>query len=79
VNALVGHMVMFLSRLVLILGIAVFSFIFILQKLKSQLPIVGYVLIIVGLFSLFLYAQELQHLGNALTPNKAAGKKTNTA
>jgi hypothetical protein len=48
------------------LGTAVFSFVFISQKLASEMPVLRYVLTLAGLFSVFLYSQELQWLGNAL-------------
>jgi hypothetical protein len=66
VNALLGHIVMFLSHLVFTLGSAVFSFVFISQKLASEMPMLRYLMMSAGLFSLFLYKKELQRLGNAL-------------
>lgn len=66
VNALAGHAVIFLSRLVFTLATAAFSFVFIAQKLATQMPALRYVLLLAGLFSLFCYMQELQRLGKAL-------------
>ena len=43
-----------------------FSFVFISQKLASEMAALRYVLTLTGLFSLFLYSQELQQLGNRL-------------
>jgi hypothetical protein len=66
ISASLGHIVLLLSRLVFTLATAVFSFVFISQKLASEMPALRYVLTVAGLFSLFLYSQELQRLGNAL-------------
>jgi hypothetical protein len=66
VSAAFGHIVLFLSRMVFTLATAVFSFIFISQKLASEITLPLYLLILTGLFSLFLYSQDLQRLGNTL-------------
>lgn len=66
VNAFVGHLVIFTGRLMFTLATAVFSFVFIFQKLASQLPLVGYGLTLAGIFSLFCYMQELQRLGESM-------------
>jgi hypothetical protein len=65
-NSALGHFVLFLSRLVFTLATAVFSFVFISRKLASAMPVLRYVVTLAGLFSLFLYTQELQWWGNAL-------------
>jgi hypothetical protein len=62
VNALLGHLVVFAGRLAFTLATAVF----LLQKLTSQLPLVGYGLTLAGIFSLFCYMQELQRLGETM-------------
>jgi hypothetical protein len=66
INPFVGHVVMFVSRLVFTLATAVFSFVFISQKLASEMPIARYLLTLAGLFSLFCYMRELDRLGKAL-------------
>jgi hypothetical protein len=66
VNPFLGHLVVFVGRLGFTLATAVFSFVFILHKLASQLPVVGYGLTLAGVFSLFCYMQELQSLGTAM-------------
>jgi hypothetical protein len=74
VSTALGHIVLFLSRMVFTLATAVFSFVFISRKLASEVPLLRYVLMLAGLFSLFLYSQELQSLGTALMPRqKKAG------
>jgi hypothetical protein len=65
-SSALGHIVVFLSRIVFVLATGVFSYLFISQELASEMPVHRYVLTTVGLFSLFLYSQELQWLGNAL-------------
>jgi hypothetical protein len=71
INSFVGHLVAFAGRLAFILATVVFSFVFISQKLASQLPLVGYALTLAGVFSSFCYMQELQNLGNALMGDRA--------
>lgn len=66
VSVSLGHIVLFLSRMVFTLATAVFSLVFISQKLASEMPVSRYVFTVVGLFSLFLYSQELQQLGGRL-------------
>ena len=66
INAFVGHLIVFTGRLVFILATAGFSFVFILQKLASQLPLVGYGITLAVVFSLFCYMQELQRLGESM-------------
>jgi hypothetical protein len=66
VNPVLGHFVLFVSRLSFILATAVFSFVFISQRLASQMPAARYVLTLAGLFSLFCYMQELNRLGNVM-------------
>jgi hypothetical protein len=75
-SSVLGHIVLFLSRIVFVVPTGVFSYVFISQKLASEMPVHRYVLTLVGLFSLFLYSQELQWWGNALMrrEKKPAGK-----
>jgi hypothetical protein len=65
-NTALRHMVLFLAQMVFTLPTAVFSFVFISRKLSSEVSVIGYVLTIAGLFSMFLYMRELQWLGNSL-------------
>jgi hypothetical protein len=65
-NVILGHVVLFISRLSFLLATTVFSFVFFAQKLASKMPPSRYVLMIVGLFSLFCYMQELQRFGKCL-------------
>jgi hypothetical protein len=63
VNAAVGHIVLFVARLVFVLPTAIFSFLFVAQTLQAQIPISRYLVILFGLFSLFCYLRELERLG----------------
>jgi hypothetical protein len=65
-NVVIGHIVLFLSRMVFTLATAVFAFVFLFRRLEPHLPVLGYVLTLAGLFSMFLYMQELQGVGKAL-------------
>ncbi len=69
-NVLLGHVVLFVARLSFLLATTVFSFVFFAQKLASRMPPGRYVLMIIGLFSLFCYMQELQRLGKRLIGQK---------
>jgi hypothetical protein len=65
-NALLGHIVLFVSRLSFVVATAVFSFVFIAKRLEGQMDAARYILTVVGLFSLFCYMLELQRFGSAL-------------
>jgi hypothetical protein len=69
-SVVLGHIVLFLARLSFLLATSVFSFVFIAKKLESQLMAFELATIIVALFSLFCYMQELQRLGTALLPER---------
>ena len=65
-NVLLGHIVLFVSRLSFVVATSIFSFVFIAKRLEAQMDASRYILTLVGLFSLFCYMLELQRLGNAL-------------
>ena len=65
-NALLGHIVLFVSRLSFVVATSIFSFVFIAKKLEGQMDAARYILTVVGLFSLFCYMLELQRFGSAL-------------
>ncbi len=64
-KTVLGHIVLFISRLSFLLATSVFSFVFISKKLEGQMSVTSYILTLVGLFSLFCYMQGLQRLGVA--------------
>jgi hypothetical protein len=71
VNVVLGHVVLFLSRLIFLLPVVLFTFVFINNKLENQMPLSRYVLLLVGLFWLFCYTLGLQRYGAALlAPDK---------
>lgn len=63
VNVGLGHFVLFLARLIFLLPTAVFSFLFIAKTVDTQMPASRYVVILIGLFSLFCYVRELERFG----------------
>jgi hypothetical protein len=65
-NALLGHIVLFVSRLSFVVATSIFSFVFIAKKLEGQVDAARYLLMVVALFSLFCYMLELQRFGSAL-------------
>jgi len=65
-NALLGHIVLFVSRLSFVVATSIFSFVFIAKRLEGQMDAARYSLTVVGLFSLFCYMLELQRFGSAL-------------
>ena len=65
-NVVLGHVVLFLSRMSFLLATTLFSFMFFTQHLTSAMPLARYILMLAGLFSLFCYMQELQRLGKSL-------------
>ena len=65
INVLLGHIVLFVGRLEFTLATAIFSFVYITQKL-GNLSAGRDALTLSVLFSLFLYMQELQLLGRHL-------------
>ena len=65
-NAVLGHVVQFVARLVFMVVTAVFSFIFI-QKRIGDIPLDRLALILAMLFSLFCYMLEVQRLGSLIS------------
>ena len=66
-NALVGHLVLFASRLGFVLPTGLFSFLFIARRPEALgIPASGIALLLLGLFSMFCTAQEMDRWGKAL-------------
>lgn len=65
-NALLGHAILFLARISFVLPTSVFGFVFVAQRPEFEIPIFGYVVILLGLFSVYCYMRELERLGRAL-------------
>ena len=69
-NALLGHIILFLSRLNFIFASAVFSAVYIVRFKELEISIWRFVLLSTVLFSIFCYTLELERLGRALLERK---------
>ena len=65
-NALIGHIILFVARMSFVLATSVFGFVFIVRRPEFHIPTSRYIVLIMGLFALFCYTQELEQLGRAL-------------
>jgi hypothetical protein len=71
VNVVLGHVVLFVARLIFLLPVAFFSFVFINNKLENQMPFSRYALLLAALFALFCSSLDLRRYGAAmLGPDK---------
>jgi hypothetical protein len=62
-NALLGHVILFLARMIYVLPTSLFGFVFIAQKYEFEIPVFTCLVLLLGLFSLFCYVRELERLG----------------
>ena len=62
-NALLGHVILFLARMIYVLPTAIFGFVFVAQRPEFEIPIFRCLVLLLGLFSLFCYVRELERLG----------------
>ena len=65
-NSLLGHVILFLSRLNFIFAAAVFSAVYLVRFNELEISLWGFVLLFGVLFSIFCYTLELERLGRAL-------------
>lgn len=65
-NALLGHLVLFISRLSFLFSTSAFGYIFITGNVNLKISGVRYLVFALGLFSLFCFVRELEKLGNAM-------------
>ena len=65
-NALFGYIVLFVARMSFVLATSIFGFVFIVRRPELEIPTSRYFILIIGLFALFCYTQELERLGRAL-------------
>ena len=65
-NALLGHAILFLARMVYVLPTAIFGFVFIAQRPEFDIPVFECLVLLLGLFALFCYVRELERLGRVL-------------
>jgi hypothetical protein len=49
-----------------VLPTSVFGFVFVAQKLEFEIPVFQYLVLLLGLFSLYCYVRELERLGQNL-------------
>ena len=63
---LLGHVILFLSRLNFIFAGAVFSAVYLVRFYEAQISPFGFVWLSAVLFSIFCYTLELERLGRAL-------------
>jgi hypothetical protein len=63
---LLGHVILFLSRLNFIFAAAVFSGVYLVRFNQVQISPLGFVWLSAVLFSIFCYSLELERLGRAL-------------
>ena len=66
-NALLGHAILFLARMVFVLPTSIFGFVFIAQRPQFEIEGYQYLVILLGLFSLFCYVRELERLSRVFT------------
>jgi hypothetical protein len=69
-NALLGHVILFLSRLNFIFASAVFSAVYLVRFKELDISLWRFVLLSTVLFSIFCYTLELERLGRALLERK---------
>ena len=62
-NALIGHAILFLARMSFVLSTSVFGFVFVAQRPEFEIHIFEYLVILLGLFSLYCYVRDLERLG----------------
>jgi hypothetical protein len=65
-NAVFGYVVLFVARMSFVLATSIFGFVFIMRRPEFQIPTSRYFIVIIALFALFCYTQELEQLGRAL-------------
>jgi hypothetical protein len=65
-NAVLGHVVLFLGRFAFVFASAVFSLVFLAPRPDFSMPIGRYALTLLGIFAVFCYTLELERLGRAL-------------
>ena len=66
-NALLGHAILFLGRMVFVLPTSIFGFVFVAQRPEFEIPAFRCLVLLLGLFSLFCYVRELERLGRVFT------------
>jgi hypothetical protein len=66
-NALFGHAILFLARMVYVLPTAIFGFVFVAQRPEFDIPVHQCLVLLLGLFALFCYVRELERPSRIFT------------
>jgi len=69
-NPLLGHLILFLSRLNFIFAGAVFSAVYLVRFNELDISFWGLLILSIVLFSIFCYTLELERIGRALVKRK---------
>ena len=69
-NPLLGHLILFLSRLNFIFAAAVFSAVYLVRINELDISLLGLVFVSAVLFSIFCYTLELERIGRAFVERK---------
>ncbi len=70
VNVLLGHITLFVARMSFVFATSVFGFMFLVEKPGFHIPASRYLLLLLGLFSLYCYMLELERLGRTFLSEK---------
>jgi hypothetical protein len=71
VSVLLGHITLFVARMSFVFATSVFGFMFLVEKPGFHIPPSRYIVLLLGLFSLYCYMLELERLGRAFLSEKS--------
>jgi hypothetical protein len=74
-NFLLGQFILFVARMGFVLPTSIFGLVFITQNPGYQIPAFRYGVILVSLFSLYCYVQELERLGAFLSQRQEPDRR----
>jgi hypothetical protein len=69
-HPLLGHVILFLSRLNFIFAAALFSAVYLVRFKELEISFLGFLILSTVLFSIFCYTLELERIGRALVEPK---------
>jgi hypothetical protein len=75
-NALLGHAILFLARMIYVLPTSIFGFVFIAQRPEFEIPVYQCLVLLLGLFALFCYVRELERLGRVFIDREKRPSRT---
>ena len=70
-HPLIGHLILFLSRLNFIFAGSLFSAVYLVRFNELNIALWGFVLLSAVLFSIFCYSLELERIGKALIEGRS--------